>query len=192
MCLVCSWGDRWYICFKIKKEKWLRRFPRLPNGIPPHDTFRRVFMLINTERFGSCYPAWTRTVFTPPAKHGPGRIAVDGKTMRRSFDRARETLLSMWSARCGQRVCDTNGADARTARGFREMRGGPEGALAVSGRARSDGSADFTGRAACPEIACEQHCGARRGLSHGAEEKQQTGPCLRCWAFCENNLWQTP
>lgn len=69
------------------KEKWLRQFLRLPNGIPSHDTFRRVFMLINAERFERCFLAWTRAVFTPPEKDGLRQIAVDGKTMRRSFDR---------------------------------------------------------------------------------------------------------
>ena len=37
------------------KEKWLRHFLELPNGIPSHDTFRRVFMLVEAERFeGRC------------------------------------------------------------------------------------------------------------------------------------------
>ncbi len=62
------------------KEKWLRQLLRLPNGIPSHDTFRRVFMLINAL-------AWKRAAFTPAEKDGPRQIAVDGKTMLRSFDR---------------------------------------------------------------------------------------------------------
>lgn len=69
------------------KEAWLRRVLDLPNGIPSHDTFRRVFMLIKPERFEACFVAWTRAVFSPPQTEGPRQIAVDGKTMRRSFDR---------------------------------------------------------------------------------------------------------
>lgn len=42
------------------KEKWLRRFLELPNGIPSHDTFRRVFMLVEAEHFEACFLAWTR------------------------------------------------------------------------------------------------------------------------------------
>lgn len=69
------------------KETWLRRFLDLPNGIPSHDTFRRVFMLIDARRFEACFLAWTRAVFSPPEAEAPHQIAVDGKTMRRSFDR---------------------------------------------------------------------------------------------------------
>ena len=69
------------------KEKWLRRFLELPNGIPSHDTFRRVFMLVEAEHFEACFLAWTRAVFMPPEKDTPRQIAVDGKAIRRSFDR---------------------------------------------------------------------------------------------------------
>jgi predicted transposase YbfD/YdcC len=69
------------------KEKWLRRFLELPNGIPSHDTFRRVFMLVEAERFEASFLAWTRAVFKPPENGSPRQIAVDGKVMRRSFDR---------------------------------------------------------------------------------------------------------
>ncbi len=64
------------------KEKWLLGFLALPNGIPSHDTFRRVFMLIDAQQFEACFLAWTRAVFLAPRQ-----IAVHGKTMRRSFDR---------------------------------------------------------------------------------------------------------
>lgn len=73
------------------KEKWLRQFLQLPNGVPSHDTFRRVFMLINAERFERCFLAWTRAAFTLPEKDVLHQIAVDGKTMRRSFDRRKGT-----------------------------------------------------------------------------------------------------
>lgn len=73
------------------KEAWLRRFLDLPNGIPSHDTFRRVFMLIEPERFESCFLAWTRSVFLGPDAARPRQIAVDGKTMHRSFDRRKGT-----------------------------------------------------------------------------------------------------
>ncbi len=69
------------------KEKWLRKFRELPNGIPSHDTFRREFMLIDAGRFEDCFLAWTRTVFTPPDDAAVRQIAIDGKAMRRSFDR---------------------------------------------------------------------------------------------------------
>src|SRR3954463_9088607 len=68
------------------KRSWLGRFLELPGGIPSHDTFRRVLMLIDPERFERCFLDWVRSVFRPEAG-APRQIAIDGKTVRRSFDR---------------------------------------------------------------------------------------------------------
>jgi predicted transposase YbfD/YdcC len=69
-----------------RKEAWLRGFLALPNGIPSHDTFRRVFTLIDPEAFERCFMGWVRAVFRA-GEDGPRQVAVDGKTVRRSFDR---------------------------------------------------------------------------------------------------------
>lgn len=100
------------------KEKWLRQFLDLENGIPSHDTFRRVFMMISAEQFEACFLAWTRAVFAPADEAGPRQIAVDGKTMRRSFDRrkARSPLHVV------MRIRDAGGSHARTAGGGGEIR----------------------------------------------------------------------
>ena len=68
------------------KRDWLQRFLELPGGIPSHDTFRRVLMLVDPARFERCFLDWVRAVFRPEAE-GPRQIAIDGKTVRRSFDR---------------------------------------------------------------------------------------------------------
>src|SRR5688500_17379607 len=68
------------------KRHWLRRFLELPGGIPSHDTFRRVLMLVDPARFERCFLDWVRAVFRPEAE-GPRQIAIDGKVVRRSFDR---------------------------------------------------------------------------------------------------------
>ena len=68
------------------KRDWLQRFLELPGGIPSHDTFRRVLMLIDPERFERCFLDWVRSVFRPDVG-APRQIASDGKTVRRSFDR---------------------------------------------------------------------------------------------------------
>ncbi len=68
------------------KQSWLRQFLSLPNGIPSHDTFRRVLMLIDPEAFERCFLGWVRTVFRQDAA-APRQVAIDGKTVRRSFDR---------------------------------------------------------------------------------------------------------
>jgi predicted transposase YbfD/YdcC len=70
------------------KEAWLRGFLALPNGIPSHDTFRRVFTLIDPDAFERCFLGWVRAVFRP-GEDGPRQVAIDGKTVRRSFDRTK-------------------------------------------------------------------------------------------------------
>jgi predicted transposase YbfD/YdcC len=76
------------------KESWLRGFLELPGGIPSHDTFRRVLMLIDPDAFERCFLAWVREAFHSEdgpedggGAAGPEQIAVDGKTARHSFDR---------------------------------------------------------------------------------------------------------
>jgi predicted transposase YbfD/YdcC len=68
------------------KQAWLRQFLALPNGIPAHDTFRRIFMLIDPDAFERCFLGWVRTVFRAD-ESAPRQVAIDGKTVRRSFDR---------------------------------------------------------------------------------------------------------
>ena len=63
------------------KEPWLRRFLRLKNGIPSHDTFSRVFRLLDPKAFESAFRGWVASVL--PAF---GQIAVDGKSLRGSAD----------------------------------------------------------------------------------------------------------
>jgi predicted transposase YbfD/YdcC len=68
------------------KQEWLQRFLELPNGIPSHDTFRRVLMLVDPEAFERCFLGWVRAVFRSD-EDAPRQIAIDGKTVRGSFDR---------------------------------------------------------------------------------------------------------
>src|SRR5512132_3904888 len=68
------------------KRDWPQRFRALRGGIPSHDTFRRVLRLVDPARFERCFLDWVRAVFRPEGQ-GPRQIAIDGKTVRRSFDR---------------------------------------------------------------------------------------------------------
>jgi hypothetical protein len=68
------------------KQDWLQGFLELPGGIPSHDTFRRVLMLVDPDRFERCFLDWVRAVFQPKVAV-PRQIAIDGKTARRSFER---------------------------------------------------------------------------------------------------------
>lgn len=68
----------------MAKERWLRTFLTLPNGIPAHDTFWRVFRALDPVAFERCSRAWVAAVI----ELHPGQvIAVDGRTLRRSLDR---------------------------------------------------------------------------------------------------------
>ena len=85
--------------FGKAKEVWLRTFLVLPNGIPSHDTFRRVFLLLSPEKFSAVFLSWTQTLRQAV---GAEVVALDGKTVRRSFDPAKGRsaihLVSAWAS----------------------------------------------------------------------------------------------
>jgi hypothetical protein len=70
------------------KRVWLAQFLALPNGIPSRDTFRRVSMLVDPDAFERSFLGWVRAAFRPE-EGVPRQVAIDGKTVRRSFDRGR-------------------------------------------------------------------------------------------------------
>ena len=85
--------------FGIAKEEWFRTFLELPNGIPSHDTFGRFFAALNPDAFSQCFMSWIASV----AEVTKGKVvAIDGKTIRRSFDRASSKsavhIVSAWLA----------------------------------------------------------------------------------------------
>src|ERR671933_2408542 len=55
-----SWDD--IALYGRSKLAWLRTFLALPNGIPSHDTFRRVFMLIDPDAFEGCFARWVQSL----------------------------------------------------------------------------------------------------------------------------------
>jgi predicted transposase YbfD/YdcC len=65
--------------------EWLGEFLDLPHGIPSHDTFDRVFGMLDPLAFETCFTAWARTLIGNSAGLF---VAVDGKTLRRSFKHA--------------------------------------------------------------------------------------------------------
>jgi predicted transposase YbfD/YdcC len=100
------------------KEAWLRGFLALPNGIPSHDTFRRVLMLVDPDAFERSFLGRVRAVFRP-GQGGPRQVAIDGKAVRRSFDRRHGRsplhLVSAYATEGGivlaQRATDTKGGE---------------------------------------------------------------------------------
>lgn len=86
ICGVVCGADSWEDIedFGIAKEGWLRTVLAMPNGIPSHDTFRRVFGLIDAEAFQRSFVSWVQAV---TEVIGGQVIAVDGKKPRGSQDR---------------------------------------------------------------------------------------------------------
>jgi predicted transposase YbfD/YdcC len=70
--------------FARDREALFREFLELPGGLPSHDTFSRLFRLLDPAAFAACFARFLDGL----GEAGPGVIAIDGKTMRRSFDRA--------------------------------------------------------------------------------------------------------
>ena len=71
--------------FADVREVWLSGFLNLPGGLPCADTFRRVFEAMDMREFGRCLAKLTSDLTA--GLHNGAVVAIDGKTMRRSFDR---------------------------------------------------------------------------------------------------------
>jgi predicted transposase YbfD/YdcC len=88
--------------FGQAKEEWLRQFLALENGIPSHDTFGRVFSLLDAKVFQERFARWVESVFVVTRGQV---VAVDGKTARRSHDQAIGKdaihLVSAWASANG-------------------------------------------------------------------------------------------
>jgi predicted transposase YbfD/YdcC len=83
ICGVIANCDDWpdIALFAQNREAWFRRFLSLPNGVPAHDTFERVFAALDPRALERCCVAWLRDV---AGLVGVGHIAIDGKTLRGS------------------------------------------------------------------------------------------------------------
>lgn len=92
--------------FARSKEEFFRRFLELPHGIPSHDTFRRVFQAVSPQALQPCLIHWLHAVRQTAEAAADGEvIAIDGKTLRRTFDRAQGLgalhLVSAWATANG-------------------------------------------------------------------------------------------
>lgn len=80
------------------KEDFLRSFLELPNGIPSHDTFNRVFSSIDNQQFENCFIQWVNSL----AGIMKGQVvAIDGKTMRGAKSHGKKSpihLVSAWAS----------------------------------------------------------------------------------------------
>lgn len=111
ICGAEGWSD--VELFGKSKHDWLKRFLKLPNGIPSHDTFGRVFSRMDAAQFRRCFTDWVKGV---SELTGGEVVAIDGKTLRRSHDRsvgksaihmvsawAQENSLVLGQTKCSER-----------------------------------------------------------------------------------------
>jgi predicted transposase YbfD/YdcC len=100
ICGVICGADSWVEIeeFGKARQEWLKGFLDLPNGIPSHDTFGRVFACLSAHQFQACFMSWIEAVFRATA----GEIgAIDGETLRRSYNRGSDKaaihMVSAWA-----------------------------------------------------------------------------------------------
>ena len=101
ICAVVCGADGWIDIemYGIARKKWLDKFLELPNGIPSHDTFARVFSQINPDEFNKSFLNWVKGI----SKITAGEIiAFDGKQSRNSGDKKNGqgviNTVSAWAA----------------------------------------------------------------------------------------------
>jgi len=107
ICAVISGANGWTEVEEYGNAKydWLKTFLELPHGIPSHDTFGRFFSLLATDELEKCFLRWIQSV----AEAVEGNIAIDGKQLRRSYDRASNKapihLVSAWASSMRVTLC---------------------------------------------------------------------------------------
>lgn len=94
---VLSGAESWYDIedFGHSKQEWLKKYLKLPNGIPTHDTFNRVFAALDPNELSKCFLEWTQFVSRMTAGEV---VSIDGKTLRGTYSQDRKSLVHMVSA----------------------------------------------------------------------------------------------
>lgn len=93
--------DTWYEIhdWALARQMWLKTFLELPGGIPSHDTFNRIFQMMDPEKFHEAFLRWTQGL----VPFLEGVVSIDGKTMRRSREDAGDLrpvhVVSAWSSK---------------------------------------------------------------------------------------------
>lgn len=100
ICAILCGANDWVAVetFGRAKRAWFARFLALAHGIPSHDTFGRVFAVLSPEALQACFLHWIQAVAQVT---GGQVVAIDGKTLRRSYDRrsakAAIHMVSAWA-----------------------------------------------------------------------------------------------
>jgi predicted transposase YbfD/YdcC len=100
LCAVISGAEGWADMeeYGQAQAEWFQPFLALPHGIPSHDTFRRVLSRLKLDELTQCFGHWTEALCE--SLDGDS-VAIDGKTLRRSFDQAASQgaihMVSAWA-----------------------------------------------------------------------------------------------
>ena len=101
ICAVICGAESWVEIeeYGYSKQEWLEKFLALPNGIPSRDTIRRLFAQLDPEQLQSCFLSWIKTIVQLTEGEV---IAIDGKTLRHSYDRGKNKgaihMVSAWAS----------------------------------------------------------------------------------------------
>lgn len=97
VCATIANADSWeeMALFGESKADWLRQWLGLPNGIPSADTFQRVFRQLDGAAFERCFLKWVEQVFVLTQGQV---IAIDGKSVRGTYDKCGQNGLHLVSA----------------------------------------------------------------------------------------------
>lgn len=102
LCTILVGGDSFYDMEEFARIRldWLKRFLRLRNGAPSHDTFNRVFQGLDANQLADAMSRWTQNV---RAVLGGEVVALDGKTVRRALNRGEDfrVIVSAWATESG-------------------------------------------------------------------------------------------
>ena len=87
VCAVICGAESWQDIsdFGEARISYLKKFLPYKNGIPSHDTFGRLFSMLDPESFRKCFIQWMQSF-----QKELSVIAIDGKTVRRSFDKIKD------------------------------------------------------------------------------------------------------
>src|SRR5262249_39638291 len=100
LCAVISGAEGWEDMeeYGQAQAEWFQQFLALPHGIPSHDTFRRVLSRLKPDELPQCFVHWPETL---RESLDGDIVAIDGKTLRRSFDHAASKgaihMISAWA-----------------------------------------------------------------------------------------------
>jgi predicted transposase YbfD/YdcC len=102
LCAIVSGADSFVAIehFGQAREDWLKTFLELPNGIPSHDTIGRIFAMLDPKALEEAFRQWAAAIATLTKGEV---VAIDGKTLRRSFQSANRSafvhMVSAWATR---------------------------------------------------------------------------------------------